>query len=80
MSATTSIIEGSVSSKTVNVGSKSEHDAVIFSTNNKEYILKRIGGNPFNDDELNKLVGKTIRAIGANRGKDFIMSWWEVVS
>lgn len=45
-------------------GSKSEHDAVYLDTGKKRYKLKKKGGNPFHDDSLHDLVGKTIEAEG----------------
>lgn len=44
--------------------SKSEHDAVYLDTGKKKYRLKRKGGNPFHDESLHKLLGKTIKAKG----------------
>jgi hypothetical protein len=45
-------------------GSKSEHDAVYLDTGEKQYRLKKMGGNPFYDASLHELVGKTIKAEG----------------
>ena len=53
-------------------GSKSEHEAVCIQTNEGTYVLKRMGGNPFNDPELNKLVGKKVKAKGMVNQYQFI--------
>lgn len=45
-------------------GSKSEHEAVYIETNTGTYKLKRMGGNPFRDDTLEQLVGKTVTVVG----------------
>lgn len=48
---------GTVVKKPWGVGSKSESNRVILVTKDKEYVLRRKGGNPFQDPELDKLVG-----------------------
>jgi hypothetical protein len=53
------VIEGSFAK-----GSKSEHNAVFLDTGEKQYRLKRRGGNPFFDETLHNLKGKTISAEG----------------
>jgi hypothetical protein len=70
--------EGTVVMKPFGKGSKSEHDAVWLVTEAKEYVLRREGGNPFRDPELDKLVGKRIRCDGFVTGYTLIMSSWEV--
>ena len=45
-------------------GSKSEHKALYLDTGKNKYRLKRIGGNPFYDETLHNLKGKTISAEG----------------
>jgi hypothetical protein len=69
--------QGRVISKRVAVGSKSEHEAVVLETGSGEYVLRRAGGNPFYDPELDELVGKTIQATGTLHGYTLIMSRWE---
>jgi hypothetical protein len=45
--------------------SKSAHEAIYLETESGEKLkLVRVGGNPFNDPELNKLVGKIVQAKG----------------
>ena len=57
-------------------GSKSERPAVILDTGKKRYVLRRVGGNPFEDSTLNKLVGKDITATGDVTGYTLMMSDW----
>ncbi len=65
---------GKVVRKRFAEGSKSEHDAVMLVTGDKEYKLRRQGGNPFFDPELEALVGRTISCQGLEHDYTFIMS------
>lgn len=55
---------GTVVQKVFGAGSKSEHEAIYLETDGGAYQLRRIGGNPFSDPELKKLIGKKITATG----------------
>jgi hypothetical protein len=68
---------GSVVRKPIATGSKSEREAVVLLTDSGQFVLRRHGGNPFNDPELNKLVGKTIKCSGELTGHTILMSEWE---
>lgn len=57
-------LSGKVIRKKISRGSKSERNAVILKTEDKEYVLRKLGGNPFHDASLELLVGKTITASG----------------
>ena len=57
-------LKGKVVTEVFGEGSKSEHNAVYLDTGKKKYRLKRKGGNPFYDETLHNLVGKTISAEG----------------
>jgi hypothetical protein len=46
------------------VGSKSEHEAVCLQTGSQLLKLRRAGANPFQDAELQQLVGETIDVEG----------------
>mgnify|MGYP001278471256 CR=1 FL=1 len=72
-------INGKVVRKLVAPGSKSEHDAVMIVTDEGEFILRRSGGNPFADPELDKLVGKQLQCEGTSHGQAFIMTDWSEV-
>ena len=67
---------GRVAKRRVRIGSKSEREAVVIDTADGSYVLRRVGGNAFQDDDLEKLVGKRLSATGIVRGSDFIMSTW----
>ena len=43
-----------------------------------EYALRRIGGNAFRDDELERIVGETITGTGSVAGRTFLMDDWVV--
>ena len=70
---------GTVIRKTFARHSKSEHEAVFLATPDGEYKLERMHGNPFQDPELEALVGKRIACTG--RVIDYLLridSWREV--
>ena len=65
-------LNGKVVKKKFAKGSKSEHNAVYFETDSGSYILRRRGGNAFNDPELQKLIGEDICATGIISNYSFI--------
>jgi hypothetical protein len=67
---------GTVTKHPFAVGSKSEHDAVFLETGDERFVLRRVGGNPFYDPELDRLVGKTIRCNGRVAGYALLVSDW----
>ena len=70
-------LEGTVVRKPFAVGSKSEREAVVLVTaDGREYVLRRLGGNPFHDAELEALVGKRIACEGQLHGYTFIFERW----
>jgi hypothetical protein len=72
-------IEGAVVRKRLNVGSKSEHDAVVVVCAQGQYKLRRAGGHPFADPALEPLVGKRVRASGTVSANQFIADAIEVI-
>ena len=64
---------GKVTKKPFGGRSKSNHEAVYLETVDKSYVLRRAGGNPFYDPELEKLVGKTVRCKGEASDYTLIM-------
>jgi len=66
-------LTGSVVVKAFAEGSKSEHDAVCLQTKEGTFVLRRVGGNPFNDEVLRDLVGKRITSHGRVKGPYFMM-------
>lgn len=58
------VLKGKVITKIFGKGSKSEHTAVYLDSKQGSFVLRRIGGNPFNDPELKKWIGKNVKATG----------------
>jgi len=74
-------LQGRVLRKRLSVGSKSEHEALVLVTSDgQEYKLRRQGGNPFRDPELDRLEGKQIECEGLLRDGQIIMDSWKVLS
>lgn len=69
---------GEVVCRPVSAGSKSEREAVELVTGDATYVLRRPGGNPFRDPELDALVGKHVTVHGELRGHVFFVDRWEV--
>ena len=69
-------LTGRVTKKLFAEGSKSEREAVVLVTDAGEYVLRRKGGNPFFDAELETLVGKSIKGEGDLTGYTFLMTGW----
>lgn len=57
-------LHGKVVRKKFGTGSKSEHDAIMLESEKGSFVLRRIGGNPFNDPILQKWIGKQVTASG----------------
>lgn len=73
-------LRGRVVRKRVSIGSKSEHDALVLVTaDGQEYTLRRQGGNPFRDPQLDPLEGKQIECEGIDRDGQVIMTAWKVI-
>ncbi len=64
MSPRTMRYSGKVTKRRWAAGSKSEHEAVCLETDTKVFKLRRAGGNPFQDAELEKLVGMNVEVEG----------------
>ena len=58
-------------------GSKSEHTALYLDTVDGAYVLRRKGGNPFHDETLQALIGRTIRCTGTIVNYTLILTDWE---
>lgn len=69
--------EGRVVKKRVAAGSKRDHEAVVLETGADDLVLRRQGGNAFQDDALDALVGRRIRGVGRRSGATLILSDWE---
>ena len=71
---------GKVLKKTYAPGSKSEREAIMIKTEEGEFLLRRSNGNPFYDEILNNLVGKTIQCSGKRTDLTLIITHWEECS
>jgi len=70
---------GRVGRKRLSIGSKSEHEALVLVTADEELKLRRQGGNPFRDPELDPLEGREIECEGLLRGRQIIMTGWKIL-
>jgi hypothetical protein len=70
------IFTGTVTSRPFSPGSKSEHTAVVLQTERGEYVLRRVGGNPFVDPVLEGLVGKRVQIDGDIQGYNVVIHNW----
>jgi hypothetical protein len=71
---------GKVIRQSFAAGSKSEHEAVALLTPNGPLKLRRPGGNPFADPELDKLVGREIVVDGELMQGQLLMHRWETLA
>jgi len=71
--------KGKVSRRLYASGSKSERNAIMIQTEEGEFLLQRIGGNPFRDPILETLVDKTLQVEGTRKGNTLFFSLWEEV-
>lgn len=55
---------GKVVPEVISAGSKSEHTGMKLETSKGSFVLRRKGGNPFYDESLQALAGKTVEATG----------------
>jgi hypothetical protein len=69
--------EGIVRKRLIAPGSKSERQGVVLETEEGSLLLRREGGNPFHDPELERLVGKRIRAEGSEHGHTLVVTLWD---
>ena len=74
------IIQGRVIKRRIAAGTKSEHDAVMLSTESGDYVLRRQGGNAFRDPELERLVGENVTCDGVIHGYTLLVSRCETLS
>ena len=69
---------GHVVRKRINVGPKSDHEAVVLVCARGEFKLRRRDGPAFVDAALEALVGKRIRASGIASAGQFIVDEIEI--
>ena len=70
---------GKVIRKSFARGSKSQHRAVMLKTDDGDFKLRIVDGNPFEDPRLTGLVGKTIRCRGQIDDYTLTISQWTEV-
>ena len=72
------LISGKIVKKTFAAGSKSEHEAIYIQTGEAEYVLRKTGDNPFENNMLQSLVGKKVWADGSLKDTIFLTTKvWE---
>ena len=69
---------GRVTRRTFGAGTKSEHEAVYLDTDRGSFLLRRVGGNPFSDPEIESLVGKCIWCRGEAFDYFIVMTKWSI--
>lgn len=70
-------LTGRVVEKPFGAGSKSEHAAVFLQTDDGDFRLRRMGGNPFSDPELRKWIGEKVVVTGRGDQALFVASRME---
>lgn len=62
-------LRGRVVARRVLKGTASEHNGIVLETDDGEqFILQRIGANPFDDEITRDLVGQQVRVTGVRLG------------
>lgn len=69
--------KGRVIKRPFAVGSKSERDAVMLSTPKGDLVLKIRGHHPFEDPELEALVGEEVELKAFRNGSHLIVVEWK---
>jgi hypothetical protein len=72
-------LEGDLVRRRVGSGSKSERDAVMLETVDRDYIVRRRGENAFADPVLDALVGQHVRLEGTATETTFLVDRVELV-
>lgn len=65
---------GSVVKRPFATGSKSQRDAILLVTGDREYVLRRPGANAFHDPDLEQFVGKRVRCTGTLTGYTLLVT------
>lgn len=71
---------GNVVRKRVAADSKSDRSAVVMinDADSREYVLPRLGGNPFRDPKLDELFGHHLRCEGDLSGQTLIVRRYQI--
>ena len=71
---------GRVVRKRIAQGSKSDRQGVVMiCDDDREYVLRRLGGNPFRDEELEGLVGHRLVVEGDQSGQTLILRGYRTI-
>ena len=72
------LLAGKVVKRHVGGRSKYAHEGIVLESDAGRFLLRRDGAeNPFNDPELDALVGRTLRFRGEVDGGTFFVTSWE---
>ncbi len=72
-------LRGLVSVQRVDVGSKSERDALVLHSGERDYVVRLPGENPFRPSGQNHLAGHVVEAQGEVDRQYFFVTEWSVV-
>jgi len=71
-------IVGKISKRLLAQGTKSEHRGMVLEdAQGLQHVLRRVGGNPFRDPELEALEGRRLRLLGRATEGFFLVERWE---
>lgn len=74
-------ILGKISRRLLAQGTKSEHPGMVLEdARGQLHVLRRVGGNPFRDPELEALEGRRLRLLGRATEGFFLVERWEEVA
>lgn len=78
----TKSFKGQVIKRPFAVGSKSEHEAVcLVDASGRSFKLRRLGGVPYADELLERLVGKSIAGHGrVIAGNTVVLAEWKEIA
>jgi hypothetical protein len=72
-------LKGRLELRTFGKTTKSEHLGVYIVTDQGDYLIRPVGSNPFMDNPLLPLAGKTIEATGRLNEYVFFAKSWVVI-
>ncbi|MEV4435999.1 hypothetical protein [Streptomyces sp. NPDC049585] len=75
---TTRRLRGRLSYERVDVGSKSERDALVLHTGEHDYVVRLPGANPFEASDVSHLAGREVEAEGEVDRQYFFVTDWTV--
>ena len=73
-------LRGRIERRWVAQGSKSEREAVVLiDATGQAHVLRRVGGNPFRDPQLDALLGQSLLLLGEVRDSYFLVHQWQPI-